>query len=315
MTTSGALQKAYQAADPRFASVECVFFVIGAQKAGTTWLSHYLKRHPDVSVPEWKEHDFWNMVEGRLEPSRMLQAQKERREKNNALRSLGKLMWFTLYARRQRSIDLALLATKAPYAPYSAYADVILENAEPNTVAAGEICPEYAILKSETLAKMARLSSNVRFLFLMRDPVSRFVSGVRHSLRKSLGKSHATTDELSQRINSQLANPNGRHLNLSRYDKTILALEESVASDRIHYVFFEEMFDQTQVGKICDFLGVPFLEGKITARANGAGKKGVRVNPEDLVSISEALKPVYDFTAKRFGTRVPTKWSESAALC
>mgnify|MGYP001814643827 CR=1 FL=1 len=37
--------------DPRFDDVGCLFFVIGAQKAGTTWLSRYFLEHPHVSVP------------------------------------------------------------------------------------------------------------------------------------------------------------------------------------------------------------------------------------------------------------------------
>ena len=126
-------------ADPRFGSVDCVFFVIGAQKAGTTWLSHYFKAHPNVSVPEWKEHDYWNMVQGRPNPSRMLAKQRERRTQFSLTRALVEKLPFTLHARRQRAITLALRATEAPFAPYSAYADVILENVDSHSKAAGEI--------------------------------------------------------------------------------------------------------------------------------------------------------------------------------
>ena len=36
------------------------FFVVGAQKAGTTALHHYLARHPDIFLPKIKETHFFN---------------------------------------------------------------------------------------------------------------------------------------------------------------------------------------------------------------------------------------------------------------
>lgn len=49
--------------DPRFTAAPCIFFVIGAQKSGTTWLHEYFVRHRDVAVPAWKETNYWNRVE------------------------------------------------------------------------------------------------------------------------------------------------------------------------------------------------------------------------------------------------------------
>lgn len=302
------------AADPRFAAVPTVFFVIGAQKAGTTWLSHYLKSHAQVSVPEWKEHDYWNMVQGRPHASRMLQAQARRRESPSVLRSVLGILPFTLYARRQRAITLALEAAAAPQAPYSAYADVILENARAGTKAAGEICPEYALLQAETYAKMAALSPNVRFVFLMRDPVSRFISGVRHSLRKRLGKQPISEEQLSKALLQYTVEGN-RPLALSRYDVTISALEKAVPPENILYVYFEEMFAQDQVKRVCDFLGIDFIPGKIDDRANTAGSKAAPVRAQDRSTIAKALSPVYAFMLERAGDALPSKWRESAALC
>ncbi len=311
MTASVAYLENPQEVDPRFASVDCVFFVIGAQKAGTTWLSRYFKAHADVSVPEWKEHDYWNIVEGRPNASRMLQAQRVRREKPTVLRSIAAAIPFTLHARRQRAITLALKAVEAPFAPYSAYADVILENKDDNTRAAGEICPEYALLQPETFARMAELAPNVRFIFLMRDPVSRFISGARHSLRKKLGEKPPTEQDLSDMINRFV----NRTVALSRYDKTIAALEKAVPADKILYVFFENLFDQSQLKEICAFLGVPFVPGRIDRKNNIAGKSAVPVRAEDRAKIAGVLKPVYDFAKLRFGAKLPQKWHDSAALC
>jgi hypothetical protein len=306
---------AAEAVDPRFGSVDCVFFVIGAQKAGTTWLSKYLGGHPDVSVPEWKEHDYWNMVEGRPKPSRMLLAQRRRRETQGLLRRAVERLPFTLHARRQRAITLALRAVDAPFPPYSAYADVILECRRPATRAAGEICPEYALLTAETYRKMAALSPNVRFVFLMRDPVRRFISGVRHGLRKKLGARAVSEAALSEAIDRFCALDNSRPMALSRYDRTILTLEQSVDPERILYVFFEDLFDQATVKRICAFLGIGFVPGAIDRKHNRAGAGEAPVRDADRRKIARALAPVYAFASARFGDDMPAQWRESAALC
>lgn len=314
MTVTAPYPQTDLSVDPRFASVDCLFFVIGAQKAGTTWLSHYLKAHPDISVPEWKEHDYWNMVEGRPEPSRMLKRQAERRTHESPMRRLGALLPFTLHAKRQRAITLALRAVETPYPPYSAYADVILENVTHKTRAAGEICPEYAVLQSETYARMAALSPNVRFIFLMRDPVARFISGAQHTIRKSFGKAAETTEQVSEALRRFASDPASRHLALSRYDRTIEALESAVPSSRILYLFFEELFDQKKVRRLCDFLGISFVQGDVDRRANSAGAR-VEIAPEDRKLIAGALSPTYAFMRARYADKLPERWAESEALC
>ena len=315
MSAAASLMSETAPADPRFASVGCVFFVIGAQKAGTTWLSHYCLKHPNIAVPYWKEHDYWNMVEGRPEPSRMLRAQIERREREQPLRKLASTLWFTKHAKRQRAITLALRATASPHAPHSAYADVLLENVEPTTGATGELCPEYAVLSAETFGEMAALAPNVRFVFLMRDPVSRCISAVRHTLSRQPGKPAITHETLSAAVRVSAAQDLCRHQRLSRYDLTIDALERAVPADKIAYVFFEKMFDQVEVERICDFLGVPFVPGKIDKRSLASPARNVAVSDTDRALIAKALAPTYRFAEKRFGSALPAKWRANAALC
>lgn len=303
------------AVDGRFASVDGLFFVIGAQKAGTTWLSKYFKAHPNVSVPEWKEHDYWNMVEGRPGASRMLQAQAARRRNESKLRKLVSSLPWTLHSKRQRAITLALKACDEPYPPYAAYADVILANATDKTIAAGEICPEYALLKSETYSKMASLNPNVRFVFVLRDPVDRFVSGIKHTTRKSLRRNDCPRDTLSSNIRQISGQQNARAIALTRYDETMKRLEAVVPKDRIFYVFFEELFEQETLRRLCDFLGLPFVPGRIRKKANRSDRRDVPVSAEDKACVARVLAPVYDAMEARFGRRLPSRWMESEALC
>jgi hypothetical protein len=43
------------------------FLIIGAEKAGTTWLYDRLKRHPDIFMPEVKEIHYFNSRKSTLE--------------------------------------------------------------------------------------------------------------------------------------------------------------------------------------------------------------------------------------------------------
>ncbi|MEQ8268831.1 MAG: sulfotransferase [Parvibaculum sp.] len=45
------------------------FFVIGAEKAGTTWLYEILSRHPDIFLPETKELSYFNQLDSNLKVS------------------------------------------------------------------------------------------------------------------------------------------------------------------------------------------------------------------------------------------------------
>jgi len=45
------------------------FLVIGAEKAGTTWLYDTLKQHPDIFLPDTKELSYFNRLDSNLKPS------------------------------------------------------------------------------------------------------------------------------------------------------------------------------------------------------------------------------------------------------
>jgi hypothetical protein len=315
LTVDTAYHDRSEQVDPRFASVDCVFFVIGAQKAGTTWLSRYFREHPNVSVPFWKEHNYWNQVEGRPQISRMLLEQERRREKESNLRKVAAMIPFTMHSKRQRAITLALRAVKSPKPPHSEYADVLLENVNGNTGAAGELCPQYALLETETFATMAALSDNVRFIYMLRDPLTRTISGAQHNLRKRRVPAEAAQENLSELLGTAAEQAALGAFGHSGYHLTINRLEQAVPRERILYVFFEELFDQQKVRDICQFIGVPFVPGDIGRKRNVAGKAATSAGDDDRRRLARALKPVYDFAFDRFGAAVPAKWRESAALC
>ncbi len=180
----------------------------------------------------------------------------------------------------------------------------------------GEACPAYAFLKPSTYAEMARLSDNVRFIFLMRDPVSRFISSVRHSLRKSVGATGIEGDSLSEAIHAHLSmSTNGRRpIGHSQYQRTLANLDAAVAPENLSLIFFEEMFAQDKIEELCAFLNIPYKPGKVDRVVHRGAGGEVEVSEDDRRVIANALSPAYDFMLARFNGNLPDKWLKSASL-
>ena len=75
---------------------------------------------------------------------------------------------------RQRTADRAWQLMHAmlrePTPAHRAYADVLFQTWRGEPVV-GEITPAYALLPPEAFSEMAELGHDVRFLFIMRDPI------------------------------------------------------------------------------------------------------------------------------------------------
>lgn len=301
--------------DPRFRKPETLYFVIGAQKCGTTWLSDYFRTHPEICAPLWKEHDYWRLTEGRGGLGHMLAARKARRDQSGPLVNWFRDIGPTLGARKRRAARRAIAAAMAPGAPHKDYADCLISEFRKPHLAAGEVCPSYAQLTPETYREMAALSDNVRFVFVMRDPVARFISGVLHAMRKTHDLAALTEAELNSEVDRclELAEDSGA-VQLSRYDLTMERLEASVSRDHIKYVFFENLFAQDQVDAICEFLGVANHPAKFSEVRNEGRGKQVKVDLSRRKRIARMLVPAYSRLDEIFGADLPDKWRVSMEM-
>jgi hypothetical protein len=209
---------------------------------------------------------------------------------------------------RRRAADRAWLLSRemlrAPTPGHRAYADVLFQAWRGQPVV-GEITPAYALLAAETFAEMAALGRDVRFVFIMRDPVARLVSAARMNARHRAGTGPDAGPED--------ALPEGR-LMRSRYDLTIRELEAAVAPDRIAYFFYETLFRQPEVDRLCDFLGVTRRAARFERRVHADPGTAPAPDREFEAQALRALAPTYDFVRERFGDLVPGKWRTGDAM-
>ena len=139
------------------------FLVIGAQRAGTTWLHRVLRQHPALLPPVKELHYF-----DRLDIKRTILSPKERR-RVGLKRLLSLDPWLIKYWFRHRDDKW--------------YAS-LFRGAQARGLIAGEITPAYATLNEKVLRRIQRMNEGIKLVFVMRDPVDRAWSAVNNAAKK-----------------------------------------------------------------------------------------------------------------------------------
>jgi hypothetical protein len=227
------------------------FLVIGAQRAGTTWLHRVLRQHPVLWLPPVKELHYFD----RLDIKRTILSPKERRRVG--LKRLASLdPWLINYWFRTRDDDW--------------YAS-LFRGAKAKGLIAGEITPAYATLDEEVLRRIERMNEKMKLVFVMRDPVDRVWSAVNNAAKKRAADA-STVDKSIER-----ARGSGT-VARSAYAETIKRLETVFPASQIHYCFFDDLRDRPKAltSDVLSFLGVEPVPLQLPKAVNiAAGSKPI----------------------------------------
>lgn len=207
------------------------FLVIGAQRAGTTWLHRVLSQHPELWLPPVKELHYFD----RLDTKRTILEPKERRRVG--LKRLVSLdPWLFNYWFRRRSDRW--------------YAS-LFRRAQKRGLIAGEITPAYGTLNEKVLRRIHHMNNGIKLIFVMRDPVDRVWSAVNNAARKGAADASTVGKALERARESGAAAR-------SAYAATIDRLERVFPASQIHYCFFEDLRDRPDAltAELLTFLGV-----------------------------------------------------------
>ena len=228
------------------------FLIIGAQRAGTTWLHRVLRQHPSLWLAPVKELHYFD----KPEIARTCLDEKERRRLG--LRRLLSLdPWDLRFWLGRRNDDW--------------YAG-LFRAAQRRGLIAGEVTPAYAILGEDVLRRIRSMNGDMRLIFIMRDPLDRAWSAVNNALKKGQFDGGFSVDKAVARARS--ANAAAR----STYTETIARIERIFPASQIHYCFFDDLKDHPEqlVREILEFLGVEpgavkdWLPGEAVNSAAGA---------------------------------------------
>jgi hypothetical protein len=285
--------------DPRFAKPACLFYVIGAQKAGTSWLHDYFLGHPQVHVTAWKEADYWNTVRPPHDVNTRLSGALAAQEK---VPRLLRPFLPPLVKRRNADQRMAVdVARGADTGAHDGYADLMFQHYR-GQPALGEVNPQYARLGAETFAEMAGMGRNVRFVFVMRDPVSR----IRSRLRQTAARSGRDPGEVL--AEAVAAGPAHDLIARSRYETVLAALDSAVPPGQVACFFYETLFEQAELDRLTGFLGVRPRKGWTGRKVFASKGAPFEVPPAVEQHLAALLAPTYSALRARFGDKVPAKW-------
>lgn len=264
---------------------------IGAPKSGTTWLFDYLNGRPEIYMSPVKEMHYFD---AKYLPYFRQRFNRQFKKKKSIL--LRQLILPTRQ-RMERFQHAAARVAMSHDADYVAY----FERFVPEQCSHfGEITPSYAQLSIQGFEDIARCFENTKVVFLLRDPVDRYHSHLRMNIREK--RLAGSEKEL---FVPTLDDPD--YFGRVFYNETLTALRTVFSDQQIHVAFYEDLFCDAEIVRLCDFLGLPFVPGAYGDKSNAAPKPA-KLDPKLAALARERFAPVYDFCRSEFGERVPASW-------
>ncbi len=290
-------------ADP-VAEGPTILLCVGATKAGTTWLYNHLSAHPDCHLRAIKELHYFDTLESgafdrRLKVqfafARKLMRQVDRAEGASRDRALRKLAdvndWAAVLDRRCEDIPA-----------YLSY----LDDGRGERPVMADITPSYAMLPEARLRGMAEMAADVRFLYLLRDPVSRLWSQIRMMAARASKALDAVPDLAFAMLDDVLAGRRKGALERGDYAGTLERLQAVAPADRRLVLFQEELLSLPGLTRLCDWLGIRTAPADFGARVLAGPDLAM---PEAQKARARAiLRPQYEYVARHYADRLPASW-------
>jgi Sulfotransferase family len=197
---------------PPAGGAEPDFLCIGAHKAGTTWLYQQLDSHPDFWMPPVKELHYFDQL------SRVQRAAHPRCRD----------------ARDRRFLERLKSLSAEPGIDLENYGRLFEPKA---SLISGDISPNYSTLSKEVIRQVAGYFSNLKVIFLARDPVQRFWSHLSMEVQYRQIEPFDATD-----INEVNRNLSRRGMLLRSYPSAVVARwKRYVDSEQFRVYFFDDL--------------------------------------------------------------------------
>lgn len=278
-------------------------YCVGAAKAGTSWLFDVLYHHPDCYFPGVKEMHYWDALEKgtgtffrdqsekRLEWLKMRRAEVDDPEVN------------AYQDQAMADIRGWLAAFDGKTRDDGAYLDFLGRGREGARVI-GDFTPSYALLETPSFEAMAGVAEDVKFIFLLRDPVARVWSHIRmDNGDKGEAVALAKFDDFL----------NGGEKNIAKranYRRTLNKLLEVIPRENLLVEFYERLFTPEAVGRVMGFLGIAPAAPDFAKQVNRSPAHRLDAGREAMAR--EVLAPQYNFVA-RFMGGLPPEWAARQA--
>ena len=258
---------------------------IGAPRAGTTWLAAYLADHPQFYMSPLKELHYFD--------ARYLPGQCAGFDHAyvHALLTLGPELGNYDHVRMR--VDM--IDDPGLYLKY-------FERFMGRERCFGEISPAYCLLNRDMVREVAALHPRVRFVYLLRNPVDRFISNAFHMV-EFLDMAARDPDRFV------LGALRSEHLLSRAHYRRAIEHYQAGAPDQVLYLFYEDLFHDAAMRRLCDFCGLDFRPGAYDRRHNSSKTAlAARVGEAVRGRIYRRLADQYAFIHEFFRGEIPQSW-------
>jgi len=278
-------------------------FGVGATKAGTSWLYQYMQQHPDCHMPGFKELHYFDAIDnGKLKRERVRIVTM--RKELVAKRKVAGAAQAVRLAMRIKECDQWLALLRQDVEDVAGYSEFMTARAGMARLV-GDITPSYALLSEERLARMAQLAPRVRFVYLLRDPIDRLWSNVRMMATRTKSEPEAAQAEALRIFDRFVAGQDVGLTGRSDYAGALGRMNRALRPEDVFVAFYEELFSDTVVSRLCAFLGIAFRPGAYDKVEHG----GVPMRLDDgRRSVARRLlAPQYEQVQELLG-ELPARW-------
>lgn len=293
---------------PREDAVDLPFvFCVGAQKAGTTWLYNYFLSHPEVHVSAVKEmHYFdvlWDKSSAGFHNMRLKSLEKMSADDKAKSRTAGQPGDPNSFEMLRDLVEMHDNDARG----HVGYRRLMLRGAAGASCVA-DVTPSYSMLDGARFQQMAAEFPGSKFIFMMRDPVERMWSHLKMHANNMRRKNDPDMDA-GKLLDLVLQGKQAHILKRSDYGKTLDALGV-LPKGQAHFMFYETMFNDAAMTRLCAFLDVEFASADYGTRIRGGNAQGM--SPEQRDILRWLCAPIYQKVHDVFGADVPEKWDIEA---
>ena len=290
------------------AQLPTFLYGVGAPKSGTTWLYEYLRRHPECHLRGHKELHFFDTLErGDVEArARQLATWIAERE---AL--IGTVPAAERRLRLAEILDMRdfLAVLRQCRRDPGLYFRYLLAGLGTRKLVA-DITPSYGLLSVPTLQKMAASAPVTRFVYLMRDPVTRLWSQLRMSAEQTLPEGADFEAHVGSLLDRLLAGELPGIRAHSDYAAVLARLDAALPEGTLLAMPFEGLTTPEGVKRLCRFLGLKPVAARLDDRVLEG--RPADPTPAQMTAMQEFLAPQYAAVAARLGA-LPPAWQAEAA--
>ncbi|QYK39884.1 MAG: sulfotransferase [Paracoccaceae bacterium] len=275
---------------------------VGATKAGTTWLWDHLAAHPDCHARAIKELHYFDTLENNTF-GRQIKLQEARAEKL-AASGRGDA---ALQAQRRADVAEWIAVLRRRVEDIPAYLAYLFGGARAGRRLVMDVTPAYASLPEQRLRQMAGMAADVRVLYLMRDPVSRFWSHVRMIAERMTKVAAEVPDAARALLDAILDGRPSAAVDRGDYAGALARLDAAVAPGRFLAMFQEDLMTAPGYARLCTFLGIrqgnPDFGRRVFASAP------VEMTDAQRARLRALLAPQYAAVARRH--TLPAAWRQN----